>query len=115
MYAALCGKRIRDGLGDVEKDNYARLISKIHILEKQNGKKYLTPEECNRLNALCARRNFWCHNCYVDLKFDSKTGGLAEMSDMQRLMEDFREAQSMRELIYEKAYTLLTENRDRLL
>ncbi len=108
MYAAVCGKHLIDGLSDVEKDNYGKLINKIHMLEKQNNEEYLTSDECKRLTALCARRNFWCHNCYVDLKFDSKTGGLAEISDMQMLMTDFREAEDMRELTYNKAHSLLT-------
>lgn len=107
IYAALCGEPFIRGLQMVENDNIPRLINKIHAIERQSGKLYLSDEECKRLEEMRKRRNFWCHNCYVDLVFDSETGGIKKESDVRVLMDDFREAESMRNLLFDKKLPLL--------
>ena len=107
IYASICGEPFVRGLHMVENDNIQRLISKIHAIERQSGELYLSEEECERLEELCRRRNFWCHNCYVDLVFDSRTGGIKKESDVRALMDDFREAEDMRKLLFEKKLPLM--------
>ena len=107
IYASVCGEPLVRGLQKVGNDNITRLISRIHEIEKQRGMTYLTNEEYKRLAELSKRRNFWCHNCYVDLVFDSKTGGIKKESDVRVLMDDFREAESMRNLLFDKKLPLL--------
>ena len=116
IYACLCeGKSFSDGLMDVEKDTIRRLLNKIRTIQKARGKVILTEEECKRIERICGQRNIWCHNCYVELVFDSKTGVLKKSCDIKKMMQDLTEAKEIRDWLFKKSIPLIESKRGEVL
>ena len=101
-YAALNdNKPFLKGMEDVEKDTIKRLISRIRSLQKRKQVVVLTDDECARIEQVCARRNYWIHECYIELVFN-RGGGPKKSGDIEILENDLREAEQMRNYLFEK-------------
>ena len=106
IYAVLSNKNFLDSLKDVEFSNFKQIIAKIKFLKPT----IFTKEEYQHLEEVFQKRNFWCHNCYYDLVFDRKTGGPKKAEDAKRLIDDLREAEQLREYLYNKKIELSKKN-----
>lgn len=115
IYAAVSGKNLIAGLKDVEKDSINRIVNEIKAIEKEKGISIFTEEEYSVLSIISNRRNFWCHNCYYDLRFDDKTGGLKRDSDAQMMIENLLEAEKLRDELFDKKMELFDKNRSVLM
>lgn len=104
--AVLYGGSLYDGMKQVEKHSISRLIQEVRRLEKGRSASILTEDEWQELEQVNARRNFWCHECYVDLVFDLKTGGLKNISDLRMMLDDRNRASRLRDLLYERKIEL---------
>lgn len=104
--AVLYGGSLYDGMKQVEKHSISRLIQEVRRLEKGRRASILTEDEWQELEQVNARRNFWCHECYVDLVFDFKTGGLKNISDLRMMLDDRNRASRLRDLLYERKIEL---------
>ena len=102
IYAALCGKPFIMGLEDVEKSSIVQLIRKIKNIEEERQICVLTDSDFERLQHICTRRNFWSHNCYVDMVFDRRTDAPKKDIDIKSLIEDINEARMIRDILFEK-------------
>src|SRR5574344_199647 len=91
IYAFISDKGFAHGLEDVEKSSISRVIKE----NKKNHavKEIFSKEEYIRLDNINKRRNFWIHNCYVDLEFDNKVCLPKHKEVIQRLLNDLREAE----------------------
>lgn len=107
IYAALSGKGIYEGLKEVERYNISRIIIMIQEQEKRNNKRVILDSEYEDLKSIYQRRNFWTHRCYTDMIFDTKTGGPKKETDIRQLYQDTREAEQMRNLLFEKKNKLI--------
>ena len=107
IYAAVSDKNFADGIKDVEKDSLSGIIREIREIEQEKNINIFTEEECQQLREIINRRNFWCHSCYFELSFDRKTGGLAKVRDVKKLIEDIRDAEYWREALFEKKIEML--------
>ena len=114
VYAALSGKNLLEGLQDVEKDSLHRIVKEIKKLEQERNAIVFTDEEYAQLEQICQRRNFWCHNCYYDLVFDIKTKGPKLLKDIVKMNNDLREAEGLREKLYQKQMELFKLNEKQL-
>ena len=110
IYAALSGKSMTDGLQDVEKIGLFGVVKQIQKIDQSCKQRIFTGDEYERLRRISQRRNFWCHNCYFNLKFDRKTGDLLEGEDMRTMISDLQEAGTLREELHKKASKLLQDN-----
>lgn len=106
-FAAVSGEPFMNGLEDVASDNIPKLVKRIHAQEKKKGESFLTKDECKRISTACKRRNYWCHNCYVDMVFSSKTGGPKKEADIQTLLDDLKEAEDLRGLLFTRKSELM--------
>lgn len=113
IYAALSGKHLYDGLKDVETFSLNKVIRMVQEQEKINEKKIISDAEYETLKSICQRRNFWTHDCYTDLVFDRKTGGLKKEADIKQLYDDIRIAEQMRKLLFSKKIELFHNIRDK--
>ena len=112
--AALGQKPFADTLEDVDKHSLGRLVTAVRRLESGKRPPELSAGVYKELNDLCADRNFWSHCCYTQLDFDPKTGGLKHREDRQRLTEDLRRAEEMRELLYRRKAELMVRYKDQI-
>ncbi len=107
IYAAISGKSLREGLRDVERDSLSGVVREIRGIEKEKRIKVFEAEEYAQLDKIIERRNFWCHSCYYDMAFDRETGGLAKITDVQKLYADLKTAEQLREQLFHKKMALL--------
>ena len=115
IYAAVSGKTLLEGLKDVEKDSIHRILTAIKKAEKEKNIVVFTEEEYERIEYILTRRNFWCHNCYYDLVFDRKTGGLKKAEDEQGMLKDLCESEDLRQELFDKQRKWFQTEQDRLL
>lgn len=105
IYALLCPKGFFPGLEDVEQDSIRRIIHKIQVLEREQKVSILSPEEYEALFALCQRRNFWTHSCFWEKAFN-KDGVLKKPDDIRQMQQDLRDAEEMRDLLFERKMSI---------
>ncbi len=105
IYAAISEKPFSVGIKDVERDSLSGVVREIREMEKNI--KVFSEDEYRQLRQIIERRNFWCHSCYFELPFDRKTGGLAKVRDVQKLLEDLHTAEHWREQLFHKKIDLL--------
>ncbi len=114
IYAAISGKPIWNGLKDVERDSLSHIVRDIRTLESEKNISVFTDDEYEAMKLIFQRRNFWCHNCYFDMVFDRKTGNPKNV-DIQKMLNDLKEAEEMRETLFERKLQLLQKNQSTLL
>lgn len=80
----------------VENDTMGELIRKVRFIVKEKKYDFLSKEDFAILDEIRDARNYWCHQCYLDIKdknFDkigSLNDDLKKTSDMnQKLRETF--------------------------
>lgn len=112
IYAALSGRSFYEGLKEVERYNISRIIIMIQEQERRNNKRVILDSEYEDLKSIYQRRNFWTHSCYTNMVFDWKTGGPKKEADIRQLYQDTREAEQMRDLLFEKKIKLMEIIRD---
>lgn len=108
IYAALAGKSFIAGLKDVETSNIAKLIVEIKKLESAKQVSNISQLTYDRIEQARARRNYWCHNCYVDMCFKNN-GDPKKEKDVKALMNDLREAENLREDLFEIKQSLMRD------
>ena len=113
IYAALSGKSFYDGLMDVETFSISKVIRMVQEQEKIHDIEIISDAEYETLKSICLRRNFWTHNCYTEMVFDRKTGGPKKQIDITQLYDDIRNAEQMRDLLFNKKIELLHNMRDK--
>lgn len=111
IYAAISGKSLREGLRDVERDSLSGVVREIRGMEKDKRIKAFDAGEYAQLDKIIERRNFWCHSCYYDMVFDRETGGPAKITDVQKLYEDLKTAEQLREQLFHKKMGLLEKKK----
>lgn len=115
IYAALQEKKsFMGGMEDVEKDNIKALMNRIRRIQKERNECIISEEEYEAIIAICDRRNFWCHNCYVDLVFDCISGDLRDLKDAKALTNDIISARAMRDRLFERKMQLI-DNWDKII
>lgn len=113
IYAALSGKSFYDGLMDVETFSISKVIRMVQEQEKIHDIEIISDAEYENLKSICLRRNFWTHNCYTEMVFDRKTGGPKKQTDITQLYDDIRNAEQMRELLFDRKIELFHNIRDK--
>lgn len=112
IYSCLNGdKSFYEGMLEVERDTIPRLLNRIRTIQTEKGNIVLTEEELKTIEEICDSRNFWCHNCYVDLSFDYRTGDPRNAFDIKKMLKDLVEAKAIRDWLFKKKELLLPSKR----
>lgn len=115
IYSSLQGeKSFYEGLLEVENDNIPRLLKRIKAIQDGRGVIVISEEDSNLIEQMCSRRNFWCHNCYVDMVFDRKTGGPRKETDIKKMRSDLQEAQKLRDYLFDKKIHYMDEMKNKV-
>ncbi len=101
IHASFCDGGFIKGLQEVDKSNLRQLLAKIETIEKTEQHPIFSEDERSLLNHVIERRNYWVHNCYTEIVFDSKTDDLKNRKDIDELENDIREAEKLRERLFE--------------
>ena len=102
IYAVLSGKSYLDGLQDVDRSPLPTIVKSIQKLEKEQQITVFTKDEYDTLFEIIKRRNFWAHECFCTLIFNSSSEELKHIEDKQRMSSDFLQAEEWRERTFER-------------
>ncbi|MDO5558299.1 MAG: hypothetical protein Q4F95_01740 [Oscillospiraceae bacterium] len=69
IYAKLSGKSLLKTISVLDKENLGSLIVLVKQTELQNNTCYLSDEDYELLDQIREMRNYWCHQCYLDVLF----------------------------------------------
>ena len=105
VYALLCGKSFYEGLEEVETSNIKRLIQEIKRMEQEKSVSIISAADYEKLEDIRKRRNFWCHNCYIDMVVDVKTGNPKKVEFINKLIADMCDAEQLRESLFQAKIT----------
>ena len=95
-----------DNLTDVNSDSLYYIMKKIREQEKTKERYVIEESFYNELEIIRAKRNYWCHSCFVDIVFDGKTG-IPRKKHIDELLNDYREAERIRALLFEMKNRML--------
>lgn len=110
IYAVICKKDFISGLEDVEKSNIGRIEHEIKKIEKEENLSIIPQKIYEQIENAMERRNFWCHNCYVNMTFKTN-GDPKKQEDINRLISDMREAEELRKILFEIKSKILHNKR----
>lgn len=108
IYASLREKHLYEGLEEVEKSNSTEILKRISKIEHDKSITVFTEQQYTEIKTLIERRNFWTHECYVDMVFDRKTDAPKKESDIAKLYMDIEEASRVREWLFQKQYEMVS-------
>ena len=109
IYASICGKEFIIGLDDVEKCSINRLIQEIRRIEEEKQITIFSDWDYKKLEYIRLRRNFWCHNCFIDMVFDGNNSAPKKKEDVKLLIDDMKEAEVLRDILFQKKLELFSK------
>ena len=104
-----------DKMDALEKENIGQLIQRIKNFEKKNQINILTEEDYIMLEKMRERRNYWCHQCYLDIvvKKDEHRKLVVRKDGMiLGLKMDLRDIESLQNKIEELYFNLFRNIRN---
>ena len=66
IYSAMDSDDFDENMDWLENDNWGVILNKLRKLDKSDNDPYFTDEEYGLLDEIRDRRNYWCHQCYLD-------------------------------------------------
>lgn len=93
IYAGMLKGDFKDNLDLLNKSNLGEIINQIRILDNSDGNKELNDDDYKLLNQIRKKRNYWCHQCYLDFLY---------IQDRSEQMNKFNEIALLLDKDYEK-------------
>lgn len=69
IYALMRKGDVDENFDSLDKTNLGFVIKILKKLDNSDGKPFLSPDDYNFLNQMRKKRNYWCHQCYVDFMY----------------------------------------------
>ena len=66
IYSAMSAEDFDDNMEWLSNNNWGMILNKLKKLDNSDNNPYFTDEEYSILNEIRERRNYWCHQCYLD-------------------------------------------------
>lgn len=80
---------------DLEKKTFGQIVRELRKLDYSDDKPYISKSDYDFLENLVEKRNYWCHQCYVDFLYIDGYLHSKEYKDVCNKLED-EHAQFMR-------------------
>lgn len=97
LYGLLDFGSFKELTSRVENDTMGELIRKVRFLINKKEINYLSKEDFSNLEDIRNDRNYWCHECYLDILKDNERYN----SISNRLKKDYAKAFKMNILLRE--------------
>lgn len=69
IYSAMSSEDFDDCMDMLEGNNWGMVLTRLKKLDNSDGDPYLSEEEYRLLDEIRDRRNYWCHQCYLDFVY----------------------------------------------
>lgn len=93
MFSYMHKGNIDKNYDSLKKSNLAKTINLLRKLDNSDNKPLISDEDYDFLKQMAKKRNYWCHQCYIDL--DSSSNNNFQESIYERLIEDYNRLYSV--------------------
>lgn len=93
IYSAMSSDDFDDNMEWLTYDNWGKILNKLRKLDNTDDNPFFTDKEYELLDEIRERRNYWCHQCYLDwvyIKDDNKRQSRLERMTRQLENENNR-------------------------
>jgi hypothetical protein len=66
IYSAMSSDDFFDCMDELSDKNWGTLLNRLEELDYSDDDPYFAEEEYRELDEIRSRRNYWCHQCYLD-------------------------------------------------
>lgn len=66
IYSAMSSEDFYDSMDELSDKNWGVLLNRLEELDYSDDDPFFSEEEYNQLDKMRTRRNYWCHQCYLD-------------------------------------------------
>lgn len=86
-----------ENFAELNKTTLGSIIQRLKKLDESDGKPYFSKNDYDFLNKLTAKRNYWCHQCYLDFVYIDNYLYSKEYSDVcSKLTDDYNQFRNVR-------------------
>ena len=107
----LTGKNILAGLEELKNESWGPLSIKVKQAESKYGITFIPDDVYDELNRMREERNYWCHQCYIDMR--TQTVGdkilVKPLEFVLRLYNTLRDATELQERMTEIYFSVCRE------
>ncbi len=73
IYSSMVNEDFEESMYELEDKNWGVILNKLKKLDKSDGNPYFSREEYDLLDEIRTRRNYWCHQCYLDFVYEDNS------------------------------------------
>lgn len=88
IYSAMVEGDYDDSMDELWDKNWGVLLARLKKLDNSDGKPYISEKDYDLLDEIRERRNYWCHQCYLDFVYLEEGEYDARLSKMIRQVEN---------------------------
>ncbi len=85
IYAAMKPGDFTENLGDLERANLGKIVKELEKLDYSDGHPDLSQPDYDLLDVIREKRNYWCHECYLDFVY------IADQKERDETFEEIAE------------------------
>lgn len=69
IYAAMCDADFEECLDEIYEKNWGVILNELRKLDHSDNNPYFSEDDYKLLDEIRIRRNYWCHQCYIDFDY----------------------------------------------
>ena len=73
IYSSMLNEDFEESMDELWDKNWGVILNKLKKLDKIDGNPYFSKEEYDLLDEIRTRRNYWCHQCYLDFVYEDNS------------------------------------------
>lgn len=88
IYSAMVDGDYDDSMDELWDKNWGVLLFKLKKLDNSDGNPFISEKDYDLLDEIRERRNYWCHQCYLDFVYFEDDEYCAKLLKMLRKVEN---------------------------
>ena len=74
IYSIMCVDDYKECMDNLREKNWNVVLKELKKLDNDNGDPYFSDDDYDLLDEIRTRRNYWCHQCYLDWVYIQDSG-----------------------------------------
>lgn len=96
IYSYMHKGDVEENYNSLEKTTLGALVKKLKVLDNSEGELFISNDDYNFLKQMTEKRNYWCHQCYLELYDDNERNRVCE-----RLVKDYNRLEIVQRNVYD--------------
>ncbi len=73
IYSSMVDEDFEESMDELWDKNWGVILNRLKNLDKSDGNPYFSEDEYDLLDEIRTRRNYWCHQCYLDFVYEDNS------------------------------------------